>query len=891
MKMLRKLREISARLLGLFGYRRAESEFSDEVQEHLRLLTERFMIRGMSREEASRAARLQFGNATLVQQKQRERRAFLSPTELWRDACFGVRMLRKHPGSTAGVIVALALGIGMNACVFTFVNALLLRPPAGVRSPGELCELWEHSHTASGMRSYMPLTYPDYAYFRDHSRSFAGIIGYDGDPDAILWNRAGQGEVVHGQFVSGNFFSVTGVGTVLGRAFSSADDQPGNPQPLVVLGNTFWRERLAADPGIVGKSMMLNGINCTVIGVAQAGFTGLVVGMSPDFWATLSMSEQIIHDPGRLTNRFSNWLLIQGRLAPGQTTKTAQAEMNVLAREIEKAHPDSNKDQGDEVFTAAPVPGPFRGYVRAFTGLLMAVFALVLVIACSNAASLVLVKASGRSREMAIRSALGAGRGRLIRQMTVESVLLSLIAGCAAVALSWWTSHLLLNLIPANLPISLEIPFDWRVLAFTFLVALITGVVFGVTPALRGTRVDPVRVLKEENQSGGYKRSRMRSVLMAGEVAICALLLFCATLCVRSLLNASSIDPGFNTQNVAVATLDPGSLGYSDEKVQIFYRNFDLRVRSLPGVVSLSYVNHLPLDASREGTGVMKASGENFDRDAMPVDVYRIAPDYFRTMCIPILQGRDFSQSDVDRKTNVVMINDTLAHKLWPGESPVGQWVKLRGDKVLWQVVGIVKTGKYRTLGEMPLPVVYRKEIPGQRVLVVRTLGDPRTMLDPLARATQEVDRNMAATGAQTMAAFMAFPLFPARVTGLLLGASGILALVLTWIGLFGVISFAVSQRTREIGVRMAMGARRSDVLKLVMRQGLFVTAIGLAIGMGGALAAARLLSELLYGIRPDDPVTVVGVVLGLTAVTMLACYIPARRAMQVEPTTALRYE
>ena len=509
-------------------------------------------------------------------------------------------MLRKHFGSTAGVVVALALGIGMNACVFTFVNALLLRPPAGFKAPGEMREIWQRSRNASGIGKFMPLTYPDYVFFRDNARSFSGILAYDGDPDGIIWNRSGHGQVLHGQLISGNAFSVAGVGMAMGRAFTPADDQPSDPKPLVILRNGFWKERLGSDPNIVGKSIMLNGLNYNIIGVAQPGFMGFEVAMAPDFWTPLSMDGETLHDPGRLTSRNSSWLLPYGRLAAGQTTKSAQAEMSVLARELELAHPDTNKDMGEAIFTFAPVPGPYRGYVRAFTGMLMAVFGLVLVIACTNAASLLMVKATGRAREMAIRSALGAGRGRLIRQMTVESLLLSLIAGCAALLLASLTSHLLLNLIPSSLPISIELPLDWRVLVFTFVASLITGIVFGVTPALRGTRVDPVEVIKAETHSGGYRKSRLRTVVMIGEVAVCALLLFTATLCVRSLLNASSIDPGFDTQNIAIATLDASSVGYSDVKMDEFYRELSAHIRSLPGVASSSYANHLPLSTLHE---------------------------------------------------------------------------------------------------------------------------------------------------------------------------------------------------------------------------------------------------------------------------------------------------
>jgi len=883
-------RTILARIAGLFCFQRADRDLQDEMEEHLRLLTDRNIARGMSSQDAAASARRDFGSTTLLQQRHRESRAFLFLSDLWRDALFGVRMLLKRPGSTAAIVVALALGIGMNVCVFTFVNALLLRPPTAVRSPGQLREVWQTSGHASGLGHYMPFTYPDYVYFRDHAHSFSGLVAF-GDTEAVLWNRAGQGDVIRGGFVSGNFFSVAGVDLPLGRAFTQNDDQPGNPRPLVILNNSFWRGRLSADPFVIGKTMLLNGIGFTVIGVAPPGFTGFVTGDVADFWTPLSMVERTLHDPGRLNSRFSSWLITEGRLAPGVTSGTALAEARVLSRELATAHPDTNKDYDAALFTLAPLPGPVRGYVTAFTGLLLTVFMLVLAIACANAAGLMMVIATGRAREMAIRSALGAGRGRLIRQLTMESVLLSLLAGCAAIALAAGTSRALLGLIPANLPITVDVPLDIRVLVFTFAVAILTGIVFGALPAMRGTRIDPVHVLKEELQSGGYRRSRLRFAMITSQVAVCALLLFGAVLCVRSLLNANSINPGFEIHNIATAELDPGSLGYSNDKVTAFYRDLALRMRAVPGVASVSFVSHLPLAASRQQSPVLP-QGSKLPRDsALLVDVFRVAPGYFSTMGVPMLRGRDFTQGEFDSNAPAVVINDTLAARMWPGQDPIGRRLTLGDDKFLSEVIGVVRTGKYRTLGELPLPALFTPVMTPRRVIVVRTLAQPGLALDAIRRETQAVDPNMAATQLETIAEFMSFPLFPARTTGLLLGAAGILALLLTWIGLFGVISASVSQRTREIGVRMAMGATQADVLRLILRQGLALTASGLAIGMVGALTAARLLTVLLYGIRPDDPVTAIGVVIGLAASTLLACYLPARRAARVSPTAALRYE
>jgi len=878
----------------LFLRRRIYGDLSDEIQAHLEEKIEELVARGMPRKEAAATARREFGNVTLTKEDSREVWRWPSIENLLVDVGYGLRMLRKSPGSTAAVVMALALGIGMNTTVFSFVNALLLRPPRRVEAPNKLVELWLHNRVASGIQGYLPLTYPDYVYYRDHNQSFTGMLAFDGDPESVIWNRFGEGQVVQGQLVSGNFFSVLGVNAFLGRTFLPEDDQTGNPQPVVVLGHSFWQQRLGSDPQIVGKSLLLNGTNFNVIGVAPSGFAGLLVAIEPDFWAPATMIEQVTRDSGRLTNRQAYWLLAVGRLKPGVDVTRARAEMNRLASVIEQDHPDTNKNLGATVFPAALVPGPYRGYVSAFTGLLMAVFALVLLIACVNAASLLLARATGRAREMAIRSALGAGRGRLIRQMLVESTLLSGLAGSAGLVLAYWTAPLLLALKPASLPITLRVPLDWRVLAFTASVSLFTGVAFGLTPALRSAKAQVAPILKDEAQSASYRKSRLRSFLMIGEIATCVVLLVGATLCVRSLVNASSIDPGFDTQRVAVLTLDPGSLGYSEVQVRGFYEQLSRHIGALPGVSSTSFVNHLPLGSAREQSSAIEGNRSAAGQNGVSVDVLRVAPGYFETMGIPLLRGRDFipkeSESSNQALAGAAIINDAMAAKLWPNQDPVGRRIRLGEDTSL-EIIGLVKTGKYRTLGEEPIPLVYLPRLPSRRTLVVRTSGDPTALLDTIRREIQTVDPNIAATDLETMQQYMTLPLFPARTTGLLLGASGILALVLTCIGLFGVISYIVSQRTHEIGVRMALGARRVDVLKLVFGHGFAVTSIGLAVGLAAAFGVSRFLSSLLYGIRPNDPVTLLGVSLGLALVAFLACYLPARRAMRVDPMVALRYE
>src|SRR6266478_4852050 len=886
------LRNITSGLRSLFRKDQVDRELNEELSAYLEMEAAEKMKQGMSRKDALRAVRLERGSLEITKEVVRSGGWESLVDTLWRDLLFAVRMLRRNPGSTAAVVIALALGIGLNTTVFSFVNALLLRPPEGVKAPEELREIWMHNPRDSGAQGYLPLTYPDYLYYRNHNQSFEGILAYDGDPHLVIWNRSGEGQTVLGQLVSGNFFSLLAVNAVLGRTISGEDDQPTNPQPVIVLGYGFWRRHLGSDSTFLGKTLMLNGVNYSVIGIAPPGFTGLFVGLEPDFWAPTAMVEQITRDKGRLSNWHSHSLIAIGRLKPEASTVAARAEVSVLEHQIETDHPDLKRNLDATVFPATLIPAPYRIYVSAFTALLMAVFGLVLLIACANVASFLLARATGRTREMAVRSALGAGRGRLIRQMLVESTLLASLAGLAGLILAYWTAPLLLALKPASLPITLRLPVDWRVLVFTMVVSLICGVAFGLTPALRSARVQVASNLKDETQPAGYRKSRLRSMLMTGQIATCAVLLVGSSLCVRSLRNASSIDPGFNTQHVIAATLDPASLGYSEAQVRAFYEQLSQHIRALPGVTAASFVNHLPLGPAREQTAVtdVMSPGPN-KKDAVPIDVLRVAPGYFQTMGIPLLRGRDFASSEGEERSGVTIINEALAKRLWKYQDPLGRRISFHEEKVGTEIIGVVKTGKYRTLGEDPIPVAYLAQLPPRRTLVVRTSGDPAALLDTVRREIHSVDSHIAATDLETMQQYMTLPLFPARTTGVLLGVSGFLALALTSIGLFGVISYIVSQRTHEIGVRVALGARPGDVLRLVVRHGLFLTVIGLVVGLSISFGAAQLLSSLLYGIGPTDPTTFIGVALLLCAVVVLACYMPAQRAMRVDPMVALRYE
>jgi putative ABC transport system permease protein len=809
-------------------------------------------------------------------------------------------MLAKNAGATSVVVLSLALGIGANTTIFSVVNSLQFRPPS-VEQPSRLLDVWLHNKKESGAFSgYSPLNFPDFAYYREHNSVFSGLTAEAGDGTTLIWSRDGQGEAIHGMLVSSNFFSVLGVTPQLGRTFLPEEDTPGGAQPVAMVSEAFWQQRLGSDTSL-SKRIMLNGRAYTVVGVVPASFHGVLIGSAPDVWVPLSMQPAVT--PGAdLTSRSYNWLNVYGRLKPGITRLQAQADLLVLSQQLARSYPDSNKDVEGFAYAATLVPGPFRGFLSMITAALMAVVGLVLLIACANAANLLLAQASGRSREMSVRSALGASRWRLVRQSLTESVLLGCFGGLAGLLLASMAAPLLLRLKPTNIPVSLQIPVDWRVLVFTLAVSVLTGVIFGLAPALRASRLDLASSLKDGTPSSGQRRSRLRSALVTAQVAVCLVLLIGAGLCLRSLSNAQSIDPGFDVNNALVTSLDVDTFGYNEARGRALYRDLLDRVAELPGVRAGSLAEMMPLGTAERTEGVTiegsPAPGLGGSGPAV-VDDVSVAPNYFRTMGIPLLEGRDFTARDVQGAPRVVIINDVMAARFWPHQNPIGRHIIMGGPedpaaRQVCEVIGVAKAGKYRTLGEDPQPFMYKpywqNYVPRVR-LIVRTEGDTDAVLSGLRRTVQQLDPNLALYDVETLKQLMVLPLFPAHATALLLGVFGGLALLLAMAGLYGVMSYLVAERTHEVGIRMALGAHARDVLKLVVGNGMRLALVGVVLGLAGAFAITRLLSSLLYGIQPTDFLTFSGVSVMLAGVAFLASYFPARRATKVDPMVALRRE
>jgi predicted permease len=820
-----------------------------------------------------------------------------------RDVAYAARALRRNRGVTAVTVAILALGIGANTTIFRFVSSLLLQPPP-VEAPDRLLQVWNlNTGGRSPMERAVPLSYPTYAHYRDHARSFAGMLAFDGDPTTLSWMRGGRGEMVQAQFVSGNFFSVLGVRAAIGAAVLPPDDGATSTPPTIVVSHRFWREQLGGDAGVVGSPITLNGVTFTLAGIAPPRFTGLLAGLAPDVWVPIALNDAVRHEQGRLANRSSFWLLGVGRLAPRATPTEAEAEMRVLARQYAAEDRDpAQPDRGTydaAVYPATLVPGPFRAYVGAFVALLQVVVGLLLLIACANASNLLLAQAVARRPEMALRSALGATRRRLVRLLLAQTVLLGVLAGVAGLLVARQMGPLLLRLLPPALPIRLELAMDWRVVAFATAAALAAGLLFGLGPALRATS-DIAGVLRLD-AAGGRQGMRLRNTLVVTQVAVSLVLLVGGALCWQSLRRAQSADPGFRVASHVAAELDLRSLGYTDSAGRLLQRRLLDRVAALPGVRRVSTTQYLPLATTRMSMGVQVPGvtpppGET----AFQIQAFDVGPSYFATMGTPVLRGREFGARDDERAPNVVVINEAMARRFWPDGEALGRTITLDtgahdgSGTATYVVVGVVATGKYRSLAERPTPVLFRTERQSYRArltIVADVAGaTPTAVLSGIRAEVARLDPNLVLrTG--TLEEHLGFALFPARASGVALGVAGMLGLLLALAGLGAVVAQSVAQRTREIGIRMALGADRLDVLGHVVREGARLLAAGVAVGVVLALGATRALAGLLYGIGASDPVTF-GLVIAVLVTTALgACALAARRAMGVDPATTMRGE
>jgi predicted permease len=809
---------------------------------------------------------------------------------LFHDFRYGIRQLLKHPAFTILAVTSLALGIGANTAIFSLVNAVLLRP-LPVKEPSQLVVVdgTLHNGTDFSIQSY--LNYKDY---RDRNDVFSGVIAYRFVVISLSHN--GNNERAWGLLVSGNYFDVLGVKPILGRGFLPEEDQAPGGQPAVVLSYSSWQKRFGGDPTIVGHTVLINHQTFTVVGVAPKDFVGTDVAYGPEFWVPIAMAKVIEPGSNWLDTRHNNNLFMIGRMKPAVTLAQVKANMEAITLQLAKEHPAENEGRGILLST----PGLFIPSIRdasiTFAAVLMVIVGLVLLLACVNLANLQLARASGRRKEIAIRLSVGASRGRLIRQLITEGVLLSLAGGVLGILLAIWINELVRAIkLPMDIALVFDLRLDWRVLLFAFAVSIVTGIAFSLLPALQSSKPALLPSLKDDATLGGFRRSRLRNCLVITQVALSLVLLICAGLITRSLKAAERAGPGFDTQNAIAVSFDVGLQGYDEAKGRAFHRQVLERARALPMVESAALTSNLPLSLNYNSSGVYLEGQPPAGSGSLPTCIpISVSPGFFEAMRIP-MRGRDFAENEDKLEARVAIVNETFAKKFFPGIDPIGKRFNFSGSTdPLWQIIGVCGDGKYNTLGEAPQPAVFRPELRDYdtvSTLVARVRGSPSSAISDLRHEFQKLDPTLPLYDVKTLTEHMQLPLFPARMAANVLGCFGLLALLLAAIGIYGVMSYVVAGRTREIGLRMALGAQLSHVRRLILRQGMLLAGIGLGIGLGVVFIVTRFLTTMLYGVSPNDPITFAVITIVLLAVAFLACWLPARRASLVNPIEALRTE
>jgi putative ABC transport system permease protein len=810
---------------------------------------------------------------------------------LVQDIRYGIRMLLKSPALSIVATVALALGIGANTAIFSVVNGVLLRP-LPFPNPDALMAVFETDQQRGQMRgSY---SYPNFFDLREQNNVFEKIAAYHSS-DYIL-TGSGDATRLQGAVVTWDIFPLLGVAPELGRSFVSEEDKPGETGRVVVLSHALFEKRFNSDPGLINQSITLDGYKYTVIGVMPRAFQFPVQNEPVELWTTIAGDAAGVSP--MTAQRGAHFLNLVARLKSGVTQDQAQADVNTIATRLQQQYPDTNSRKGMFVETALHA---LVGDVRFPLLMLLGAVACVLLIACANVANLLLARATSRYKEMAIRSALGASRVRVIRQMLTESVLLAVVGGGIGLVLAVWWSDLLIALGKEDIPRALQVGVDWRVLSFTAGLSILTGLVFGVVPAFHSSKTELTDSLKEgRGAGGGSRRNRMRSTLVVVELAVAVVLLVGAGLLIQSLWRLQKVNSGLNPENVLTLSVTLPDVKYDGEKQSQFFQQLRSKLEALPGVQSASAVLPLPLSGDRFNLS-FQIDGRPVPKKDEPVaDFFGADAGYFKTMGIPVLKGRDFNQFDQHRSTPVIIVNETFARTHFPGEDAIGKRIQpgistFDNEKApMREIVGVVGDVRNRGLDTPARPAFYDPitQVPfPQMSVVVKTTGDPHSLIPTITREVTQFDKELPVFSVKTMDEYLASSVAAPRFNTTLLSIFAGVALVLTIIGLYGVMSYSVAQRTNEIGIRLALGAQTGNVVSLVVAQGLRLVLLGLAIGLAGAFAASRIVKSLLFGVTTKDPLTFALAAGLLGAVGLLACYLPARRATKVDPIEALRCE
>ena len=808
-----------------------------------------------------------------------------------RDLRYALRQLARAPGFTAVAVLTLSIGIGANTAIFSVVNELLLRPPAHVVEPERIVSIWTSDFSGP---PYGASSYPDYETFRQQRDVMADVAAYGLVPGNLVEPEETVRLAI--EQVTSNYFDVLGVRAALGRLLGTEADVRAT---VVVLGHSLWRDRFGADPGIVDRTVRINDGTFTVVGVAPEGFKGSqrIFG-GVDAWVPLEAMPG--ERPERLAERGSRGLLLLGRLQPGVSLDAARASYAVVANQLLASYPEEWRDvtSRGRAITILPesesrVPPELRGAVVGFFGLLLAGFALVLLICCVNVANLLLARAAGRVRDIAIRVSLGASRTRLVRQLMTESVALAALGCAGAVLVTYAAARLLARWQPPG-DLKLDVAIDWRVLVFALVAAVVAAAIFGLAPALNLTRLGASSALKEGALAvAGQRRFGLRGALIAAQVSVSLVLLVCAGLFLRSLQQAATVDLGLDADNVVVASFDLRTQGYSEPRGRAFYAELTERVAGLPGVRAVTLAQRVPLsgDGGRRRAGV--EGYEPQPGEDMEFNFNVVGPEYFDVMRVPLVNGRGFTASDREGAPQVAVVNETFAARYWPGQDPIGKRLTSFSGATSIEIVGVARDGRYQTLTEAPLPYIYRPFLQDyeEMTLHVRLARDTGSFLPLLRREIRAVDSQLPILRLASMRSATAFATWPQRIAATLLGACAALALLLAAVGLYGVVAYAVSRRTREIGIRMALGAGRHAVVRMVLAGSMKVVAIGLAIGFALSLAAGRAIESFLGDVSSADPVALVAAPLVMIACALVASWLPARRAARIDPMKALREE
>lgn len=810
------------------------------------------------------------------------------------DVRYGIRMLLKCPGFTTIAVLTLMLGIGGNATVFSWIHGTLLNPIPGVRESSRLVAV----ETIMPTGEFHTSSYLDFRDYSAQNQVFSGMIGFELVPVNMSWNGHKQDERVWGEIVTENYFEVLGVNAESGRLFHASDNKGVSSDPYIVLSHNFWKTQFGGDPRIIGRTLELNLHTFTVIGVAPAGFQGTIVGIEPSYWVPMMM--QPVALPGEnLQWRGPTFVHLMGKLKPGVSIEQARANISAIALHLAQEYPQYLHGMGMAVNPVWEAHYGAQNLLLKALLFLAIVALLVLLIACANIANLLLARATSRQREIAVRSALGASRSRLLRQFFVENLLLALAGGAGGIIVSVWSVSFLADFLPDGyLPVGLQVGVNGEVLAFTVALSILAALIFGLAPAWRSAKPNVLDSLKEggRTSSSGAQHGRLRNALVVSEMVLALVLLVAAGLLVRSMKAIETASPGFNPNHVLLTALDLRSNGYTNGSSHAFYDELLRRLRAVPGVQSATMEQYVPLWFYGMGqTTVAKNGIENYTpspTELLRFDFNIVGPSYFSTMQIPVTSGREFTEQDRESAPPVVIVNQTLAHRYWPRQSAVGQHINVWG--ATRTVIGVANDIKYHTMTEQPEPFLYfptLQEGETDTNVLIRTAGNPAAFLPQVREAVKSLNPAVMVLQAGSVSELLYISLFSYRTAAALAATLGILGLVLAALGIYGVLAYSVTQRTHEIGIRMALGAQRADVLRLVLSQGGKLVLAGVAIGLAACFGITRLMSSLLFGVTATDPLTFLGVSILIVLVAFVASYVPARRAMRLDPTEALRYE